>query len=626
MRAISCSHMGIADVKRHLETNAHKSIMKVFDKQPGAKAFVKTDSELYTSVIEAEVRASMFLCQHNLPLSTLDHLGPLMRSIFPDSKIAAKFRCGRTKTSAMINAIGPECLKVTVDAMKISPFSICTDGSSDNGLVKMNPMLIHVMTAEGMQSQLLDMGLTTGSTAQLLFDKMNNVMVDKNLSWQMCVAIGVDNAAVNMGGQNSIKTRALAKNPSIFMAGCNCHVAHNAARKAASVYAKETSFDVDQLCIDLFYYFDKSTKRKQELLQFSNFCDQEYRGVIKHVCTRWLSLESSVERVLQQLPSLRSYFASQSNRVPKVKCLDCILNDPRTEIHLLFMLHALQAFKDFNLLLQNQDSLIAVLGDESHKFTNKIASKFMKPQCIKDTGGADVDVDNEEHWLSDMDLIVGFTTRQKVTQLIVQGSMTDHEAKAFYRSCRSFWKTALTYSRARLPLKDDLVRSASCIHVETRLTASFSNVEYIVNRFPFLRDLQAPQEADKLQEEFVEYQTYAFPSALVEEKSDVKRWLHLAHLKTASGLMRFGRLYRVAQAILVIPHSNAQEEGLFSMIRKNLTDTRKSLDINSTLGNMLKVKLAQPDSEHPCYTQKPTTNMLAMAKKATKKYNDEHSK
>jgi hypothetical protein len=109
MRAISCSHMGIADVKRHLETNAHKSNMKVFDKQPGAKAFVTTDSELYTSVTEAEVRASMFLCQHNLPLSTLDHLGPLMRSIFPDSKIAAKFRCGRTKTSAIINAIGPEC-------------------------------------------------------------------------------------------------------------------------------------------------------------------------------------------------------------------------------------------------------------------------------------------------------------------------------------------------------------------------------------------------------------------------------------------------------------------------------------------------------------------------------------
>jgi hypothetical protein len=626
MKAISCSHMSIADVKRHLETIAHKSNLKVFDKQPGAKAFVTTDCELKTSVIEAEVRASMFLCQHNLPLSTLDHLGPLMRSMFPDSKIAAKFRCGRTKTSAIINVIGPECLKVAEDAMKTSPFSICIDGSSDNVLEKMNPMLIRVMTAEGMQSQLLDMGITTGSTAQVLFDNMDNVLVNKNLSWQMCVAIGVDNAAVNMGGHNSIKTRALAKNAAIFMAGCNCHIAHNTARKAAAVYAKDTDFDVDQLCIDLFYYFDKSTNRKQELLQFSKFCDQEYRDVIKHVCTRWLSLESSVHRVLQQLPSLRSYFASHSNRIPKVKSLDSILNAPCTEVHLLFILHALQAFREFNLLLQNQDSIIAILGDECHKFTNKIASKFLKPQCIKDVGGADVDVDNEEYWLADDDMIVGFTTRQKVSQLLKQGSMTNYEAKTFYQACRSFWNAALTYSRARLPLKDDLIRNACWIHVQTRLTASFSHVEYVIDRFSFLHDLQVPQEADKLHEEFVEYQTYIFPSDLVEEKSDVKLWLHLGHLKTASDLMRFGRLYRVAKAILVIPHSNAQEEGLFSMIRKNLTDTRKSLDIDGTLGNMLKVKLAQPESVHPCYTQKPTANMLAIAKKATNSYNEEHSK
>lgn len=173
MKDVSCAHMGIADVKRHVESDTHKSMQKTFDKQPGAKTFVLTSSQEHTSVIEAEVRASMFLCQHNLPLSTLDHLGPLMRSMFPDSQIAAKFHCGRTKTSAIVNAIGPEYLKIAEDAMKTDPFSICTDGSNDNGLYKMNPMLIHVMTSDGMQSQLLDMGLTEGSTAVVLFDKMD---------------------------------------------------------------------------------------------------------------------------------------------------------------------------------------------------------------------------------------------------------------------------------------------------------------------------------------------------------------------------------------------------------------------------------------------------------------------
>lgn len=625
MKDVSCAHMGIADVKRHVESDTHKLMQKTFDKQPGAKTFVLTSSEERTSVIEAEVRASMFLCQHNLPLSTLDHLGPLMRNIFPDSQIAAKFHCGRTKTSAIVNAIGPECLKKAEDAMKTDPFSICTDGSNDNGLYKMNPMLIHVMTPDGMQSQLLDMGLTEGSTAVVLFDKMDKVLQDKKLSWNMCVAIGVDNAAVNMGGKNSIKTRALGKNPAIYMAGCSCHIVHNTACKAGSIFAKKTDFDVQDLCVDLYFYFDKSTNRKQELQKFAAFCDQEYRAMVKHVSTRWLSLEAAVERVLQQLPSLRSYFASQTNRLPKVKSLDQTLNSHTTEPYLLFYSHALQAFKEFNLLLQRQDSLICILAEECKRFLNKLAAKFIKAKPIAEKGGLEVDVEDEALWLDDSELVVGFTTRLAVTRLVVEGNMTTSAERAFYAACREFWKSALTYSRQRLPTNDDLVKNAACIHVETRLAATFSQVEYFTNRFPFLQDLTQPAEADRMQEEFFNYQTFDFPQSMKTEKSDVTLWLYLGQLKTPSGCMQFGRLYRVAKAILVIPHSNAQEEGIFSMIRKNLTDTRKNLDVGSTLGNMLKIKLAQPESVRPCYTQRPTPRMLTIAKKATVNYNKEHN-
>ena len=625
MKTMSCAHMGIADVKRHLESEAHKSMLKTFDCQRSVKTFATTDDTLSSSVIEAEARASMFLCHHNLPLSTLDHLGPLMRSMFPDSKIAAKFRCGRTKTSAIVNAVGPEYLKVTEEAMKVRPFSICTDGSNDNGLFKLNPMLIRVMTDNGLQSQLLDMGLTTGSTSRILFDKMDDVMTDKNLSWNLCVAIGVDNAAVNMGSRSSIKTKALQKNSAIFMAGCSCHVVHNTACKAGTVFSGETNFDVQDLCVDIYYFFDKSTNRKQDRQQFAQFCDQGYREIIKHVGTRWLSLESSVDRLLTQLPSLRSYFASQTNRSAKVKSIDNILKSPLTEVYLMFFQHALQAFKEFNLLLQTQDSLIGILAEEIKKFLNKLASKFLSPKTITEKGASDVDVSDASSWLSDSDIVVGFATRQTLTRQIRQGDVSTADERAFFNACRAFWKSALVYARERLPLKDELVRNSAFVHVWSRMNASFSQVEYFTDRFPFLQDLALAEEADKLQEEFFNYQTYEFPHHLTDEKSDIALWLHLGHQKTQSGLLQFGRLFRVASAILVIPHSNAQEEGLFSMIRKNLTDTRKNLDVEGTLGNMLKIKLAQPESVRPCHTHKPTPHMLKLAKRATTNYNKQHS-
>ena len=64
---------------------------------------------------------------------------------------------------------------------------------------------------------------------------------------------------------------------------------------------------MEELLIDNYYYFEKSSKRKSELAEFCSFCNQEYRKLLKHISVRWLSLEKCIE----QFPSLKSYFLSQ---------------------------------------------------------------------------------------------------------------------------------------------------------------------------------------------------------------------------------------------------------------------------------------------------------------------------
>lgn len=63
--------------------------------------------------------------------------------------------------------------------------------------------------------------------------------------------------------------------------------------------------------IDIFFWFDKSTKRKACLSEYCSFCDIDYRQIVKHVNTRWLSLERAVGRVLLQYDALKSYFLSE---------------------------------------------------------------------------------------------------------------------------------------------------------------------------------------------------------------------------------------------------------------------------------------------------------------------------
>ena len=55
----------------------------------------------------------------------------------------------------------------------------------------------------------------------------------------------------------------------LYTAGCTCHIIHNIASYASKGLADSTKFCVDELIIDTYYFFDKSTKRQSALKQVS---------------------------------------------------------------------------------------------------------------------------------------------------------------------------------------------------------------------------------------------------------------------------------------------------------------------------------------------------------------------
>jgi len=71
----------------------------------------------------------------------------------------------------------------------------------------------------------------------------------------------VDNTSVNIGIWDSIKNRVLQQNPSVYFNGCPCHIIHNAAQKAGESFTDACGLDVEEFVIDLYYWFDKPTKR-----------------------------------------------------------------------------------------------------------------------------------------------------------------------------------------------------------------------------------------------------------------------------------------------------------------------------------------------------------------------------
>ena len=182
-------------------------------------AYSPTDIVLKNKVLNAEVTVTNFLVQYKLPLATVDHLGPMFKSIFPDCKIAQSYGCARQKTSAIINeAFQPYCHNYLVEFCKNNLYSVGHDGSNDTGVGKMNPVCIKIFDikrSKTVSRYFFDMFLTEGddaAKASTVFAAIEERFTAEYIPWNNCVNLNMGNTNALIGIRNSVASRFLKKN------------------------------------------------------------------------------------------------------------------------------------------------------------------------------------------------------------------------------------------------------------------------------------------------------------------------------------------------------------------------------------------------------------------------------
>ena len=76
-------------------------------------------------------------------------------------------------------------------------------------------------------------------------------------------------------------------------------------------------------------------------------------------------------------------------------------------------------------------------------------------------------------------------------------------------------------------------------------------------------------------------------------------------------------LLKLAEIVLVLPHSNTELERLFSVVRKNKTDSRSSLKLGGTLSSILAMKSKYPESRTSCFKWESDNEIIKCANSAT---------
>ena len=249
----------------------------------------------------------------------------------------------------------------------------------------MNPLTVQIydVNLKQVKTSFLDVCLWSGSMAQTLFQGIDECLAGHRIPWENWVAFSVDNPNVNLGKNNSIRMLVKLQNPSVYFNGCQCHVVHNTSSAAAKAFNAETTFDVEDLLVNNYYWFDYSTKRKCKLVEYTDFCDQEYLKIIKHINMRWLSLEKVITQTLLHYQSLKTHFLSEDVSAARFKRLQTAFSKPMTEVYLLFLQSALQIFVNLNLFLQREEPLIGAMNSSLTRFLKLLACKFISPGIVQ---------------------------------------------------------------------------------------------------------------------------------------------------------------------------------------------------------------------------------------------------
>ena len=130
------------------------------------------------------------------------------------------------------------------------------------------------------------------------------------------------------------------------------------------------------------------------------------------------------------------------------------------------------------------------------------------------------------------------------------------------------------------PFEDELLLHVVWVGFENRVNTTSSSVEYVVNRFSSI--FPTSLDMNKLSEQFLAYQVLVEEDipATVKESTKLTRedpfrvdilWSYLKNIKVpGSNECEFDLLFKVADVVMTIPHSNAGGEFSLSSIRTRL--------------------------------------------------------
>jgi hypothetical protein len=546
----SCGTMGVSSLVQHANTTCHKTAAKKVSQNKIMQQFlVPTNSKQEEIVIIAELAQIFHTVKHNHSYNSIDCSLKLNAQIYGDSKVdSSKISCGRTKAAAIVqNVLGPNSLyNVLKELHETDPpiyFCVQTDASNHKNR-KMFPFSIRYFTRNaGIQNKLLDFSENSDESADGMFLCLDGTMKKCSLDWMRLSGFSGDNTNANFGKHHSLFTNILIENADVNKSNCHPHMIGNAAKHAC----QQLEFDIENFLMKTFGHFSVSAKRRQSLIEVYEFCDFEFKEILRHVPTRWLSLLPCIDRVLRSWDALSKYYIDRIKKLPKQIYKAWHLNEDSTEIpekvelYLLFASQALELFHNAIIDCEGNDvssgEVFKIMSDLRNCLQNRFNKKYF-----------------------------GFLVSQRLKY------MDENSVNNLTVDFCGFYKSAIDYIEKRFDFNSDSrLAKLSKICLTNNLCPDFNDLVEVMNDLKILKKLQI--NVDKMFEEHCILEEVLKELVKIEAykkcSSSASKWHYILKDKPY-----FVNIFKIISYVMSLPATSCYTERVFSVMNAKWSPDR----------------------------------------------------
>ncbi|KAI4455395.1 hat family dimerization domaincontaining protein-related [Holotrichia oblita] len=571
----------------------------------------KTKGTRNLEVKAAELKLCGIFAEHNFSFNAMDHA---LKNCFPNSDILKGVNLKRTKAAAITkNVIATYERENLISALNSVKFSILIDESTDVSTKKTCVIVVRYFdsTVGKITSRLFDLvevfkDDNIKATADHLYTLVCNTMKEKNVNMKNLIGFGADGCNTMFGEHNSFTSRLKKDFPGIITVKCICHSLH----LCASTACEQLPAECEKLARNIYNFFKNSSNRQANFQQFQAFAEVEVHKILKPSQTRWLSIATVSQRILEQWYALKLYFTDRwlGGHVVSSEEIYFALNDPFMELYYCFLSWVLPKISNINQYFQSDKIVILNLHRRMQEEFQDLLLSYLRYDYVTSRELNAIDPANSSYFKNKKSLYLGATLADKLGNPLIKND--SDKLEGFLGNCQQFLCVLCCQLKLRYNFGNDNVLSKLNIFLPKNVLSLQFREQYPtlvehLKQFPRLSLTECRQKIDD------EWRRFPLHCNLPDSSLDIDVFYNqVLDIKNDADELLFSNLATFVLNILSLPHSNAECERQFSRVNLIKTKARNRLNIQTLSGILLAGQHVRANGS--CTNFQPPLEMIKM--------------